>query len=116
MSDWNKATGQRVFSWVDGERSVFVTGVDGVVMVLGVKVDGFTFGAPGPNLSVLLNLDARPLTRRLPILTHELGHLIGLSHTTDPADVMVSGYLQPEAHLSPNDIRRALARLEGDPP
>jgi len=46
------------------------------------------------------------------VALHEVGHVIGLDHSDDPADVMSPYYKKGQLELSPNDVARAKALYE----
>ena len=48
------------------------------------------------------------------VALHEVGHIIGLGHTTDPADVMSPYYIKGQLSLSENDKARARALYESE--
>jgi hypothetical protein len=92
-----------VVKWIDGRRLVALAAQPDAV--------GFTEATKGPRLSgaVYLRADARlPVgfaDRRTwgAVLMHELGHLVGLRHSTDPGEVMYAHVGAGPAVWGPTD-------------
>ena len=47
----------------------------------------------------------------LPVAIHEIGHVLGLAHSEQPADVMSPFYRRDRVTVSPNDAARVRAVL-----
>eukprot|EP00316_Scyphosphaera_apsteinii_P007794 CAMPEP_0119302606 /NCGR_PEP_ID=MMETSP1333-20130426/4177_1 /TAXON_ID=418940 /ORGANISM="Scyphosphaera apsteinii, Strain RCC1455" /LENGTH=855 /DNA_ID=CAMNT_0007305011 /DNA_START=101 /DNA_END=2668 /DNA_ORIENTATION=- len=48
----------------------------------------------------------------LPVAVHEIGHLLGMGHSEEPADVMSPYYSAQKVALSKNDVARAAAMMK----
>jgi hypothetical protein len=108
-SAWNLATERLCFSWEAGRRSLFLGTTPGQLAINGKPYDGFAFRVEaGPY--VLISEGVVPEHRRN-VLTHELGHVLGLSHVADPGDVMHTP-VSASAVISPEDSRRVRLALE----
>lgn len=110
-SDWNTALGRPVFAF--GWRP-FVS-VDLVQVPYRIETSdrilaiGRTDRSHWPTPIVAVSTDTDPSEYRVTV-EHELGHILGLSHSSDPDDLM---YPAPrlDARVSPEDKRRALGIL-----
>ena len=55
--------------------------------------------------------DARSYFKLLPVAIHEVGHVLGLTHSTEPGDVMSPYYMEGQTTLSDGDKQRVTALL-----
>jgi len=51
----------------------------------------------------------------LPVAMHEIGHVLGLTHSNEPRDVMSPFYMSDRVRLSDNDLARAKGLLGATP-
>lgn len=110
--DWNEATGREVFAWHEGKpvRLAQFPGIQREELPPNHITAGVTF----PGLVVFSGLT--PPVARYAVAAHELGHVIGLTHSTDPADLMFPSARKGHV-ITPNDARRAREALaERDAP
>lgn len=107
---WNQALGETVFKLNQGGIGCSVV-VDLLVptpAIVGWVDDVDDPGAMRLSLDYVLSPDAN----KRAVVLHEEGHLLGLSHAKDPADVMFP-QLGRATTLSSADIARAKALLLG---
>lgn len=109
--DWNRALsptlGREVFGWHEGKviRLAQYASIVGPAEAGGM-IGGVTFRASG----VVVFSGAVPEGYRYTVAAHELGHVIGIPHSNDPADLMFPKGREG-ATITPNDTRRALELL-----
>lgn len=115
--DWNEATRRQVFAWHEGQpvRLAQYPGIEkeGEIPCLPSVACTITGGVTLPGLVVFSG--RVPLETRYTVAAHELGHVIGLSHSIDPADLMFPKS-RKGAVITRNDAERARALVEKESP
>lgn len=112
VSEWNAALGRPVFAF--GWRpfvGVTIMQVPHLLEGPGKTVAlGLTYSPRGRAPYVVISTTVEKSQYRV-IMAHELGHVLGLTHSTDPKDLMFTA--PPiDAVVSPEDKRRAMEMLE----
>lgn len=109
VDDWERALSRPLFSWTEGSplRLAQFPRIEGTAAP-GNAIGGITFR----ELGVIVLSGEVPLALRRAVVAHELGHVLGLEHSTEPHSIM-RPVTEAGNHITPTDTRRALEALAG---
>lgn len=114
MDAWNDAIGSRFFAFGGYEPNIeaYARPTPGIITIRFLA--GFT---ERPHTQLLINQDLRvraspilvptdsPDSLLVQIVTHELGHALGLGHNSDPTSVMFERPLETARRVTLSDLR-----------
>lgn len=102
---WNQALGYEVFSFLEGDKTLKIEYKNEIGSYGGKRIGGLYYKKDCKNQLIELYIPNNGNIKQNAM--HELGHAIGLSHSTSDLDVMYPSVKYTLLELSINDVSRA---------